>query len=47
MNVCRLARGFCAGCAASQHISAAPVVDSEGRLVGAINLHDLHLAGVG
>ncbi|PWC12350.1 arabinose-5-phosphate isomerase GutQ [Brenneria roseae subsp. americana] len=30
-----------------QHISAAPVVDSEGRLVGAINLHDLHLAGVG
>ncbi|WP_425591549.1 CBS domain-containing protein [Brenneria roseae] len=30
-----------------QHISAAPVVDSEGRLVGAINLHDLHLAGMG
>ncbi|MDX5629433.1 MULTISPECIES: arabinose-5-phosphate isomerase GutQ [unclassified Brenneria] len=29
-----------------QHISAAPVVDSEGKLVGAINLHDLHAAGV-
>ncbi|QTF10330.1 arabinose-5-phosphate isomerase GutQ [Brenneria izadpanahii] len=29
-----------------QHITAAPVVDSEGRLVGAINLHDLHAAGV-
>jgi len=30
-----------------QHISAAPVVDSEGVLVGAINLHDLHQAGIG
>lgn len=30
-----------------QHISAAPVVDSEGILVGAINLHDLHQAGIG
>jgi arabinose 5-phosphate isomerase len=30
-----------------QNISAAPVVDSEGVLVGAINLHDLHQAGVG
>lgn len=29
-----------------EHISAAPVVDSEGRLVGAINLHDLHQAGI-
>ncbi|MGL6019853.1 MAG: arabinose 5-phosphate isomerase GutQ, partial [Gibbsiella quercinecans] len=30
-----------------QHISAAPVVDLEGVLVGAINLHDLHQAGLG
>jgi len=30
-----------------QNISAAPVVDSEGVLVGAINLHDLHQAGIG
>lgn len=30
-----------------QHISAAPVVDSEGILVGAINLHDLHQVGIG
>ncbi|TCL03589.1 arabinose 5-phosphate isomerase [Sodalis ligni] len=30
-----------------RHISAAPVVDEEGRLVGAINLHDLHQAGIG
>jgi arabinose 5-phosphate isomerase len=30
-----------------QHISAAPVVDVEGLLVGAINLHDLHQAGIG
>ncbi len=30
-----------------QHITAAPVVDEEGRLVGAINLHDLHQAGIG
>lgn len=29
------------------HISAAPVVNAEGELVGAINLHDLHMAGVG
>ncbi len=31
----------------AQHISAAPVVDLDGVLVGAINLHDLHQAGVG
>lgn len=30
-----------------QHISAAPVVDIDGVLVGAINLHDLHQAGIG
>ncbi len=30
-----------------QNISAAPVVDSNGILVGAINLHDLHQAGIG
>ena len=30
-----------------QNISAAPVVNSEGVLVGAINLHDLHQAGIG
>lgn len=30
-----------------QHISAAPVVDIDGILVGAINLHDLHQAGIG
>lgn len=29
------------------HINAAPVVDTEGRLVGALNIHDLHQAGVG
>ncbi|WP_413722452.1 arabinose-5-phosphate isomerase GutQ [Sodalis sp. RH23] len=29
------------------HITAAPVVDTEGRLVGALNLHDLHQAGIG
>lgn len=30
-----------------QHISAAPVVNVEGELVGALNLHDLHQAGIG
>ncbi|NDL61864.1 arabinose-5-phosphate isomerase GutQ [Acerihabitans arboris] len=30
-----------------QHITAAPVVDVKGRLVGALNLHDLHQAGIG
>jgi len=30
-----------------QHISAAPVVNLDGVLVGAINLHDLHQAGIG
>ena len=30
-----------------QHISAAPVVDMDGVLVGALNLHDLHQAGIG
>lgn len=30
-----------------QHISAAPVVDIDGVLVGALNLHDLHQAGIG
>ncbi|WP_413734167.1 arabinose-5-phosphate isomerase GutQ [Sodalis sp. RH21] len=30
-----------------QHITAAPVVDTAGRLVGALNLHDLHQAGIG
>ncbi|CNH51487.1 arabinose-5-phosphate isomerase GutQ [Yersinia intermedia] len=29
------------------HLSAAPVVNLDGKLVGAINLHDLHQAGVG
>lgn len=29
------------------HLSAAPVVNAEGILVGALNLHDLHQAGVG
>ncbi|WON75836.1 arabinose-5-phosphate isomerase GutQ [Serratia sp. UGAL515B_01] len=29
-----------------QHISAAPVVNIDGVLVGAINLHDLHQAGI-
>jgi len=29
------------------HITAAPVVDEEGCLVGALNLHDLHQAGIG
>ncbi|RTF86889.1 CBS domain-containing protein, partial [Serratia marcescens] len=30
-----------------QHISAAPVVNMDGVLVGALNLHDLHQAGIG
>ncbi|KEY60180.1 arabinose-5-phosphate isomerase GutQ [Serratia sp. DD3] len=30
-----------------QRISAAPVVNTDGVLVGAINLHDLHQAGIG
>lgn len=29
------------------HISAAPVVNTDGKLVGALNIHDLHQAGVG
>ncbi|WP_411704016.1 arabinose-5-phosphate isomerase GutQ [Edaphovirga cremea] len=29
------------------HIGAAPVVDVNGKLVGALNLHDLHQAGIG
>jgi arabinose 5-phosphate isomerase len=29
------------------HLNAAPVVDTDGRLVGALNTHDLHQAGVG
>lgn len=28
------------------NINAAPIVDSEGRLVGALNIHDLHQAGI-
>ncbi|MEN3260401.1 arabinose-5-phosphate isomerase GutQ [Sodalis endosymbiont of Spalangia cameroni] len=30
-----------------QQITAAPVVDADGDLVGAINMHDLHQAGIG
>ncbi|WMQ73360.1 MAG: Arabinose 5-phosphate isomerase GutQ [Sodalis sp.] len=30
-----------------QQITAAPVVDAKGDLVGAINMHDLHQAGIG
>ncbi|PLR36807.1 arabinose-5-phosphate isomerase GutQ [Chimaeribacter californicus] len=31
----------------ANHIGAAPVVDVNGTLVGALNLHDLHQAGIG
>lgn len=31
----------------AHHISAAPVVNIEGKLVGALNIHDLHQAGIG